>query len=468
MSPFRAWSLPGASPWSGEVVEVACEPAGGRLAYPVLDPGAIRELARRLRTAGEEVLAVRPADEVAEVLGRVGGRFLDADDPLAVEALERLPGVAGISGPMAERVLAGMARDWTAGRLRALLRSEFTDPGVLDAFRHGPVAGRIRAVGPRLGFHVSAGTVPGVSVTSLLRGLLVKSPVLLKPGRGDTVLPVLYARGLREEDPELAGALAVVYWPGGSAAVEQAVLEEADAVVVHGGNDTVRSLRDRSPMTSRLVAYRHRLSVGMVGRGALAGEGFARTAAAAALAVATFDQRGCVSPHAFYVERGGDRPPGEWAEELAGRLEGLEASLPSGPLLPEEASEIQQLRGTAELESAAGTDGAVHHGGSGAPWTVLVEPEPGFTPSCLGRVVRVHPVERLEEAVKSLEPVRSHLQTVAVACRRKRRHGLAELLARLGATRICPLEDAPWPPAWWQHDGMGALRALVRWVDLEG
>ena len=34
-------------------------------------------------------------------------------------------------------------------------------------------------------FHLGAGTVPGVAVTSLVRALLVKSAVLLKPGRLD-------------------------------------------------------------------------------------------------------------------------------------------------------------------------------------------------------------------------------------------------------------------------------------------
>jgi len=464
---FRAWSFPEAFSWSGTIAEVACEPGGGRIAHPVLDGNEARALAGRIRTAGEEVLARYPVARIARVLGRVGERFLDPGDRLAREALDRLPRVAGLSAAMAERVVRGMARDWTAGRLRSLLEAEFPDPAVLDGFRPGPRGTRIRALGPRLGFHVSAGTAPGVSVDSLVRGLLVKSAVLLKPGRGDAVLPVLYARGLREEDPELAGALAVAYWPGGAGEAEETLLEAADAVVVHGGNDTVRRLRDRTPVTARFVAYRHRLSVGLVGRGALDGEGGAGLADAAALAVATFDQRGCVSPHAFYVERGGRCSAEEWARALARSLERIEEAVPSGPLLPEEAAEIQQLRGAAEVEAASDPGREVHHGGGDAPWTVVVEADAGFTPSCLGRVVRVHPVDRLEDALEALEPVRRHLQTIALACVDERRGELAELLARAGAARICALEDAPWPPAWWHHDGSGALRSLVRWVDLE-
>ncbi|HSR42652.1 MAG TPA: acyl-CoA reductase [Longimicrobiales bacterium] len=468
MNAFRAWSFPEGFSWSGTVAEVACEPGGGRIAHPVLRGAEARALAGTVRAAGEEVLSARPAARIAGLLGRVGERFRDSDDPLTREAVGRLPEVAGLSGAMAERVVEGMARDWTRERLRALLEAEFADPAVLDGFRPGRGAARVRAYGPRLALHVSAGTVPGVSVTSLIRGLLVKSAVVLKPGRGDAVLPVLFARGLREEDTALSDALAVAYWPGGAGETEATLLEEAEAVVVHGGNEAVRRLRDRTPVTSRFVAYRHRLSVGLVGRGALDGEGGAGGVAdAAARAVATFDQRGCVSPHAFYVERGGAVAVDEWARELARSLERIEEAWPSGPLLPEEAAEVQQVRGTAELEAAAEPGREVHHGGATAPWTVLVEPGPLFTPSCLGRVVRVHPVDRLEEALEALAPLRPHLQTVALACVGERRDELAELFAGAGAVRITSMEEAPWPPAWWHHDGSGALRSLVRWVDLE-
>ena len=42
-----------------------------------------------------------------------------------------------------------------------------------------------------------------------------------------------------------------------------------------------------------------------------------------------------------------------------------------------------------------------------------------------------------------------------------------EDMARLGVSRIAPMEKVPWPPSWWHHDGSGPLRDLVRWTDLE-
>lgn len=468
MSAFRAWSLPLDVPVSPERSVVECRPGGGELRYPALDGEDAGRLVRSLSEARARSLLERPVREIARVLGRVGERFLDPDDPLRGEALEHLPGVNGISPAMARVVVEGMAREWTPQRLHRLLGAEFPDPEVLDRFRPGPGGGRIRALGFGVGFHVSAGTVPGVSVTSMIRGLLVKSAVLLKPGRGDAVLPVLFARGIREEDPDLADSVAVSYWPGGRAELEDAALRGAECVVVYGSDGTVRSLRDRTPVTARFVGYRHRLSFAMLGREGLAdAESAEATARRAARAVAVFDQRGCVSPHLAYVEEGGAVAARAWAEMLADAFEAVEEELPSGPLLDSEASEIQQLRGTAEMRASAGR-GSVRHGGPN-PWTVLIEPDPGFQPSCLGRVVRIRPVARLEEALDEVEALGRVLQTVAVeGVAPPRRSALAESLGEIGAARITTLERTPWPPAWWRHDGRGGLTPLVRWIDLEG
>lgn len=452
---------------SGSDLGVPDEGGGARDEDP-LSGDAARVLVQSLRGSAESLRA-RPWREIVEVLGRVGERFLDPADPLRRRAEELIPDDAGVSAPMARSVVEGMARDWTGERLEALVRADFPDPGVLDGFRPGPGGSRVRALGPALTLHVGAGSVPGVTATSMVRSLLVKSPALVKPGEGDRVLPRLFARGIGEEDEALARSMAVVYWPGGEGeAVEEEALSLAEQVVVYGGNEAVRSLRRRLPPWVPLVAYHHRVSVGMVGRERLGAGGPSRSLAeSAARAVALFDQRGCVSPHVIWVEEGGETGPADWAGLLADALEGLEGELPSGPPSPETASEVQQLRGAVEMRGAAGGADRVFGGRSGS-WTVVFEEDPGFVPSCLGRTVRVKPVGSLEEVPRLLAPFGEVLQTAAVERKEEGRPGLAEALARVGVTRITTFPDQPWPPPWWRHDGRGPLDVLVRWVSLEG
>lgn len=420
-----------------------------------------------LRVVGSQYLRSVPVDELTRILGSVGRRFLDPSDPLRAEALQRLPDVSGISDRMAAAVLDGMALDWTSERLEALLYMEFPDPAVLDRFSEARNTREVRALGPGLTVHFGAGNVPGVSVTSIIRSILVKSAVFLRPGSSDVVLPALFVRGLAAEAPELAGAVGVAHWPVDREDLTRAALAQADQVIVYGGDDTVGHLRAMTPPAARFLGYHHRLSCGLIGRGALEDPGRARaTATEAARAASLFDQRGCVSPHLYFVEEGAVVPPEGWAEMLAKEMDVWAERLPPGPLDPEEASAIHQVRGAFELRAAA-ADGARAWRSADLSWTVLFEPALRFDPSCLGRVVRVVPVPDLIAALDALTSVRSRLQTVCLEGAGGRTEGLAEGLARMGASRVTSLAEGPWPPPWWHHDGGGPLVSLVRWTDLE-
>jgi hypothetical protein len=375
---------------------------------------------------------------------------------------------------MAETVLEGMARGWMREGLWDLVRSEFADPAVLDGFRPGPTGDRTRALGFPLTFHLGAGTVPGVATTSLIRGLLVKSAALLKPALGDLPLPVVFAQGLEEEDSELARNVAVLYWPVEENGRTETALGKADLVVTYGSDETIRWVRERLPPETPLRAYRHRMGFGLVGREALggkagtaAGDAARSVAQDAARSVALFDQKGCVSPHVFFVERGGEVEPEEWAALLAWAFQELETALPSGEVSLEEGVAMQQLRGAAELGEGLG-EGVVHHGGEEAPWTVLFLPAGAVEPSCLNRTVRVLPVDTVQEALSALKEWTPYLQTVGVAGLEGRTAEVLEELARLGVSRIPELEGVPWPRPWWHHDGSGPLQDLVRWTDVEG
>lgn len=461
---FEPHSLPRTFPVAEKDMGLVEDEGLPSLRIPFLSRASLRRLIRTLRENHAEGLAQMPLDRVVGAVDAVAVRFLTPQDTLRDQALEHLGPHAKFTEPMADEILDGMARDWTRARLEHLLRSEFTDPEVLDRFRENPAGGRIRATGYPVTFHLGAGTVPGVAVTSLVRALLVKSAVLLKPGRGDVVLPKLFAEGLRTVDPELAESVGVAYWAR-SPGLTQVALDEADLVLVYGGDDTVGQVRSTLPTPTPLLAFRHRIGVGYVGPGEI-GDDVGAELAAAARAVALFDQRGCVSPHVFLVDRRGAVPPEEWARGLADALEDLERDLPSGPLSPEEGAALYQVRGAGEVEAGAG-GGEIYHGGPNAPWSVLYQPDGAVEPSCLGRTVRVVPVEGVSEAMDLLLPWATYLQTVGVARLGKERPAVMEGLAHLGVSRITELARVPWPPPWWHQDGLSPLRSMVRWTDSE-
>lgn len=436
---------------------------------PRLSPADLRRQVDALGEARDAHLAGRPVAEIVGVIDAVATRFLDSGDPLRQAAERALPAVTNYSPAMIRLVLDRMAADWRAPRLRELLRAEFGDPRVLDGFVPAPRShGQHAAFGPRLAVHVFSGNVPGVAVTSVIRSLLVKAATLGKAAVGEPLLAALFARGVAEADAELGACLAVTYWAGGDEGMERAALDPADAVVVYGGAEAIASIRGRTPPGARFLGYGPKVSFGVVGRAALADGDAAREAArGAALDASTFDQQGCVSPHLFYAESGGAVSPEAWAGMLAEAMGEVEAALPRGTLSPGESSAIRQLRGEMEFAEAGGGGVRLHASAEGTAWSVVYDPRPDFTASCLNRVVRVKPVERLEDVAGLVAPFAPVLQTVGVAAAPDEVRALALALGRAGASRFAPLGRMAWPPPWWHHDGRPPLRDLVRWVDLE-
>ena len=462
--PFDAFHLPAAAAARVEGGAFRDLEAGSvTCRYPAPDPEQVEALAGELRATGAE-LQNRSVAGIIESIDAAAGRLADSRDALRAEAETLLPAATGYSPAMIRLILDRMTADWRADTLRRLVESELGDSRILDHFVPRSATRASHAVGPRLAFHVFSGNVPGVAVTSLIRTLLVRAPSIAKLASGEPVLPVLFARALRSIDPALANALAITYWPGGETAPEDAALAAADTVIIYGGDNAVRSIRDRTEPGRRIVIHGPRASLGMIGSGELEG-GLEGTARRAARAVATFDQQGCVSPHALWVEGPPERAAA-FAQSLARALDEIETDLPRATLSPAEASAIHQERGAAELRGHADPRVQVW-AGKGTSWTVVLEPATTLRASCLNRFIRVHPIDDLGRLPSLLSPLQDQLQSVALEGTDARHHSLALSLARAGATRISTLERLPWPAPDTHHDGAPPLRELLRWVDRE-
>lgn len=445
--------------------------AGGlSVRYPKSDHHLARFLMSSLAGSAKGLADIRARD-LAAILGAAGERVAASLDEHAVEAIAAN---AGLTPPMAGVVARGMAESWTTESLMRLLLAEFPDPAVLDGFvADGPatVTGReVTAAAPGVTVHIGAGSVPGVTVTSMIRALMVKSPVLAKPGAGDIVLSSLFAQELHRADDRLRRAVAIQYWPGGDPgheAWEREVLARAGQVVVYGGDATIESLRARAPATTRLIEHPNRLGVAIV-------DPLAAPDADdhAARAVALFDQKGCVSTHLILL-LGDPGDPGDpdnpehavqWCRRLAASLEALSGTLPPATASPGELSARHQLRGRLAVRRAGSGDIRSWSCPAGT-WTVVLGRPDSFEPVG-GRTVWVIPVLDLPRCLEILTPLSRVLQSVGVAGLGARRREFGEALRVVGATRIVPLDQVPFPEPDWLHDGSRPLGELVCWTEL--
>ena len=454
------WVWPPAIPAPARFEEAR---AGGlRVRHPAPDVELARALVGSLHRASRGLTAI-PVAQLAEILSRAGARVVRGLDGAA---LDEAAANASMSRAMVAEVIEGVSASWTGDALTRLVAAEFPEPRVLDGFAAGPERA-LRAAGPAVTLHLGAGTVPGVTVTSIIRALLVKSAVLVKPGAGDVALTARFAREVARVDPRLAAAVAVQYWPGGAASWrhwERELLHAADQVVVYGGDDTIESVRSRAPASTRLIEHPHRLGVAVIDP-----RGAPQATADAARAVALFDQRGCVSTHLILLVGARSSAARRWCADLAARMAAVETALPPGRATAGELSALHQLRGRLSMRIAAaggagrGTLGVWHREGS--RWTVILAP-PGAFEAVGQRTAWVVPVPDPPSCVKVLAPLASALQTVGLAGLGGDREPLAGELAALGVTRIAPLGEVPFPKADWLHDGSRPLGELVRWTEL--
>lgn len=417
-------------------------------------PDSVRQARKRLAAAAT-ALRNRSRARTVDSLAALLDAWREPASPWQRRLVDALPAATGFSP---ENVAAGLARGlapWTGDALRRLVEAEL-----------GGLGGRSLAFGFEQTSVMLAGSIPMPTLLSLIAPLLLHSPVLARSSARDSVTAGVFHESLRVVDPELADCLEVVSFASGDAGCVQAFLE-ADCVVATGSDETVAALRSGARASARFVGYGHRLSIAVLGPGALARNRLSEVAAQLALDVALWDQQGCLSPVAVYCaasEPGEKHAPDRLAEALAGALQSIEAQLPLGRLSTEAAAAVRRERDQAVLRRAAGASIEIH-GEDALRFTVVREPDASWRPSPLHRFVRVHPLEAGALA-SALSPIARHLAGVAVAGFGDRA-GVARELAGVGASRICAPGSLQVPPLDWHHDGMPVLLPLARVADVE-
>lgn len=439
-----------------------------RMHSPLLTPALLSKIIAQLKEAREEYLAKLPVYEIIETIDKAVALWRDSAYPPRRKAEALLPLITGYSSQMITQTLDEMVLMLRGEDLKLLLEEELGDPLFLDQFRpRRKSTGMCKAYGPKLTTAVFAGNVPGLPVANIVYALLMKSAILGKSASEEPLFAVLFAQSLAEVDPELARSVAMVCWKGGDEEIEDVVFSSSDAVIVYGSERSVNEVRKRVPSGTRFIAYGHKLSFGVIGREYLKTDRVRQTAIQAAIDASVFDQQGCLSPHVFYTEEGGQTTPKEFARLLAHQMEAFNQKIPRGRISPDESAHINQLRGSYEFREFEDQGVALHASSRGTDWTVIYESDPAFVPSCLNRTIRIKPVKDVSEVVGLIEPIKGYLQTVGAALPQERFLSLANKMGQLGADRICPLGKMTAPSLTWHHDGRFNILDLLRWTDIE-
>ncbi|MDQ6825486.1 MAG: acyl-CoA reductase [Candidatus Eremiobacteraeota bacterium] len=288
---------------------------------------------------------------------------------------------------------------------------------------------------------VLPGNIIGPAVTCAYCAAAAGPRLIMKSSQSERRLAELVAEQFDGLGPPLRGMLQPVYWKGGDTEREAEILRAVRRVIVFGRDETIASLEQRAPATTRVIGYGDGVSVGFVSQAA----DIAAAARASSWDVAMFDQRGCMSPQTIYVE-GDDSRAVLFAQALAYELDSRENDLPRAR--PDDAEKtaladvMRRLQVTA-LPAATHALGTMHFGPKkhGVPaFIVTVAPFAAPTSTGFGRVAVVKPCADAGAAAGAAAALGSKLETVGIA------GGPASVFARAGARRVCPLGEMQAPP----------------------
>jgi acyl-CoA reductase-like NAD-dependent aldehyde dehydrogenase len=383
----------------------------------------VLELHAALSHAGRRLQRIT-AGERAAAIARAARTLLDDATPLGGALRGELAASTGLSAQVIER------------GLRTTL--QLFEREALLALHHG-YTGERRA---QLAVLVLAGNVFSAAARPLLLPLLCGTAVLAKASSADDALPRLLKRALDQADERVGAACEVVTFSRADAALHDALFSKASLISAYGSDETIAALAARLPPSCRLIARGHGLGAIFVAGEALGSEHAMRMVAArAAIDVAAYDQRGCLPPHAIFVQRGAHSAR-EFARALGDALAAIEVELPRGAVPEGAAAALLQWRGVAAAL------GELHRGPT---WAVAYEGDAPLRGSPGYRHVAVYDCDSRAALLERVAPLGKHLKALGVAGNAARRElaTLAPYVCAVGAMQAPPL-DAP-------LDGLHAL-----------
>jgi Acyl-CoA reductase (LuxC) len=442
---------------NGEVLEVEA---------PLLTIEQMRQVTEKVKRASAEVLKNMSIMEIISIIDTAIEVLLDRNSLYRKKAEQLLPIVTGYDEEMIRLGLTSFLKKFRKHELQRFVVEDLGNPLLLDDFQPRVKKGYSKAVGPEWILHVWAGNVPALPLWSLISGLLVKSGNIGKVSSAEPLFAGWFAQVLVEVAPQLKDCLAVVWWKGGDEAREKEIFRYADVVVGYGSNPSLESMSRRIPVTTRFLPFGHKVSFGVISNAALDSGKALTTAHHAAFDIIQFDQQGCYSPHIFYVQKGGNLSPVEFAQYLAQELESYQKRYPRRTLTLEEMTAAVYWRNQEEVSSFSNPAKQVF-GQTDHHWTVVYEEGAAFSPTCSNRTVKVIAFDEIEDILPSMQPYRKFLQSAGIAAAPKELFRWAEKLGNIGVTRITALGKMTSPEAGWHHDGRFNLLDLVQMVDIE-
>ena len=317
--------------------------------------------------------------------------------------------------------------------------------------------------------HWLAGNVQVLGMFALVQSILTKNVNLLKiSSRDDGVFMKLLSAfkdiefvtrgGYLITGNDLLKTISIVYFEHTNADAGKLMSKNANVRIAWGGREAVETVASYPKnYDTEDIIFGPKISFSVIAKDVLVDERAAKKIARkVAVDSSIFDQTGCASPHNLYLEEGGVISPLQFSEYLSAAMAKVALQIPKGETSVEQISSIHSIRGLYDFKGRVWAS-------SDSTWTVLFDEENFLSSPVYSRVITVHSVKHINEA---LSFVSDDIQTIGIAATGAKGLEFAERAADAGVMRCPDLGkmlnfESPW-------DGIILMDRLVRWSTFGG
>lgn len=300
-------------------------------------------------------------------------------------------------------------------------------------------------------FHIAAGNVDGLPAYSVVEGLLTGNINILKLPAGDNGVSVRLLWELIQIEPALKDYIYVFDVPSTEVDTLKRFAEIAGGIVVWGGDEAVRAAREMADITTKIIAWGHKLSFAYV-----TADVSEKALYELALHICDTNQVLCSSCQGIFLDTSDKEELVQFGERFFKLLKKANLERGKADIGMRGKNTIRLYKDMLEpaVDRRIWNEDGV---------SVVVKCDSELELSYLFRNVWVKALPR-EQIVPVLKKHKNHLQTCGLLCAEKERGELADILARVGVVRITG-SDMSRTVAGEAHDGIYPLREYCRVVE---
>lgn len=303
-------------------------------------------------------------------------------------------------------------------------------------------------------FHIAAGNVDALPVFSVIEGLLSGNINLLKLPGGTDDLSMLLIRELIAIEPALAPYIYVFDYPSKDLDAMQQLADLSDAIVIWGGDEAVRAVRQMAKPNTQIIEWGHKISFAYV-----SGDVSDAELEKIAHHICETDQLFCSSCQGIFLDTEDFNEVLAFSSRFSTILERTAENMPN-IYDPYRTAQITLKQYTEQLE----TFGQANRIFRGRDTSVTAYPDMQLLPSLQFRNCWVRPLPQ-SKILPTLIVHKNRLQTVMLVCSDERRGALEKVFIKAGVVRITSGKNEPYCGS--PHDGTFALRRYMKIVSYE-